>query len=424
MKRNPIRALSLSVLRLRNFRATLCTRMFITMALQAQAVVVGWQVYSLTKDPFLLGLTGLTEAVPALFCALFAGHVVDISKPFTVYRLTLFALALNTFVFLLIGGGLVEAPGGSILPWIFGGVFFSGVARSFVAPSAFSLVPKIVSHAEMPAASAWMSSGFQIATITGPAVAGLIYGGYGPRGAWIIPAFLMTMAFLVLNTMRLPPHMPAGARNESAVKSIAAGWHFIFRHPILLSVMSLDMFAVLFGGAVAMLPAYADRILHVGAEGLGMLRAAPAVGAVAMSLAIAFNPLKVISARRLLVSVACFGLCMIGFGFSTSFGLSLGFLLLSGVFDSVSMVMRGTIMQLSTPDAMRGRVSAINSMFIISSNELGSFESGLAARYLGLVPSVVFGGVGTLAVVGAIAFLSPQFRRTRIDVQDLRKTAG
>jgi MFS family permease len=327
---------------------------------------------------------------------------------------------LNTFIFLLLGGGFLPAPGGNLLLWLFGGVFFSGVARSFIPPSHFSLLPRIVAHAELPAASAWLSSGFQIATIAGPAVAGLVYGGYGPRGAWIIPVFMMVMAFLLSGLIRLPPHPRTGEKREKAVKSIAAGWSFILKHPILLSVMSLDMFAVLFGGAVAMLPAYADRILHVGAEGLGALRAAPALGAVAMALMLAFNPLKRISAMQLLCVVSGFGLCMIGFGLSTSYWLSMALLILSGLFDSVSMVIRSTIMQLSTPDHMRGRVSSINSMFIISSNELGAFESGLAAKFLGLVPSVVFGGIGTLVVVAAVAGLSPQFRKTVINVHELK----
>ena len=411
-------SLSFSVLRLRDFRVLLFSRVLVTMAMQAQAVIVGWQVYSLTHDPFILGLTGLAEALPAIFCALFSGHIVDSGRPYKIFASCIAALAINMVMLLMVAGGMVHVPG-PVLYWIFAGVFLSGMARSFVMPSSFALLSQIVPRPQMPAASAWLTSGFQTGIIAGPTLGGLIYGGYGVRAAWMLPASLMSMAFLlILAISRAPRHWRNVATREPAVKSITAGWRFILNNPVLLSVMALDMFAVLFGGAVAMLPAIADQVLHVGSAGLGALRAAPASGAILTALLLAVRPFRTIRATTLLFVITGFGLCMIGFGLSTSFWLSMGLLAVSGAFDSVSMVIRSTLMQLLTPEAMRGRVSAVNSMFIISSNEIGAFESGLAARLLGLVPSVVFGGVGTLVVVAATAMLSPKLRRTMVDTQE------
>jgi len=414
-----IPAPSVSVLKIRDFRLLVLTRMFGILALQSQAVIVGWQIYSLTKDPFMLGLVGLAEAIPAIACALFAGHVVDSSHPHRIFLISLAVMTLNLIGFVLIGGGIVHVP--DMIPFLFAGVFISGLARSFIMPSSFSMLAKIVTRADMPAASAWLSSAFQTAAIGGPALAGLIYGGYGPLTAWAVAACFMVMAFMMMAAIRTRPDNRGGRKPEPAAKSIKEGWAFILKNPTLLSVMTLDMFAVLFGGAVAMLPAYADQILHVGSEGLGALRAAPAIGAILTALFLAINPMKRFSAKRLLWVVTGFGLCIIGFGLSKLFWLSMFFLALSGAFDSVSMIIRATIMQLYTPDHMRGRVSSVNSMFIISSNEIGAFESGVAAKFLGLVPSVVLGGIGTLLVVAVVTILSP-LRKTVIDAEKEQTT--
>jgi MFS family permease len=421
-----MKKLSLDILKIRDFRLLVLVRMFSVMALQCQAVIVGWQIYTITKDPFMLGLTGLTEALPAIACALVAGHIVDMSSPHRTFLIALSILCLNMLGFLLIAGEIITVPGGNILPYMFAGVFISGLARSFIMPSSFSLLAKIVKRKEMPAASAWLGSGFQIAAIGGPAIAGIIYGGFGPRAAWIVSFTMMLCAFVLMAAIKTRTHNRGDnhkqTKREPAVKSIKEGWAFILQNPVLLSVMTLDMFAVLFGGAVAMLPAYADQILHVGSEGLGALRAAPAIGAIFTALLFAMRPMQRFSAKRLLWVVTGFGLCIIGFGLSKIFWLSMLFLMLSGAFDSVSMIIRSTIMQLLTPDHMRGRVSSVNSMFIISSNEIGAFESGVAAKFLGLVPSVVLGGVGTLLVVSVTAILSPQLRRTVIDADHEEKT--
>ncbi len=407
---------SLAVLRSRDFRLMLGARMLAMMALVAQDVIIGWQVYSITRDPFMLGLAGLVEALPAIACGLFAGHVVDNSRPHRIYILCLGALALNAFILLLTGGGLLSVVEGHTLLFLFVGVFFSGLARSFIMPASFAILPQLVPRTQFPAASAWFSSGFQMAVIAGPAVAGLIYGGYGVTAAWIMPCTIFSAALVLVFAMsKKTRDYKSSQKREPTLQSIKAGWRFIWRDKTLLSVMIIDMFAVLFGGAVAMLPAYAQEVLHVGSEGLGALRAAPALGAIVTALFLALRPFKVVHASTLLKVVAGFGACMIGFGLSTDFTLSMLFLALSGAFDSVSMVIRSTIMQLLTPDTMRGRVAALNGMFIISSNEIGAFESGTAAKLMGLVPSVVFGGACTLLVVATTTLFFPQLRRTKID---------
>jgi MFS family permease len=403
---------------MREFRLLLLTRMFALSALQAQAVVIGWQIYTLTRDPLLLGLAGLMEAVPAIASALFAGYIVDHSRPQRVYLYSLLALTVNTFLLFLIGGGLVPLATAHFVPLAYAGIFFSGFARAFIMPASFSLLGQIVPKRDISSASAWMSTGFQAAMIVAPAVAGVIYGGYGPLAAWLMPMALMAAAAFMMFGIKAAPYIRPEKMREPAIKSIKEGWAFIIRTPVLLGAMSLDMLAVLFGGAMALLPAFATDILQVGSEGLGALRGAPAAGAVIMALILAVKPMRTIPVTRLLWVVVGFGISMIGFGLSTSFWLSLFFLVLSGVFDSVSMVIRQTLMQLLTPDHMRGRVSSVNSMFIISSNELGAFESGALARLIGLVPSVVIGGVGTLIVAAGCAWLSPSMRKTIIHTDE------
>lgn len=411
----------LNVLKIRNFRFLLATRMLIMMALQSQSVIVGWQIYEITKDAFMLGLTGLAEAIPAISCAFFAGHVVDVGNPRRIYILAIGTLALNTITLAAFAGGYAPIHEGWLLYLIYFGIFLSGLARAFVIPASFTMLSLVVKREEMPAAAAWLGTGFQTSSIIAPAAAGLIYGGYSAHGAWLMPATLLICAFMAVNALKVGSH-PRGEKKESAVKSITAGWKFIWEHKVLLSMMALDMFAVLFGGAVAMLPAVAEEILKAGPQALGALRAAPALGAIFATLYLALNPMKKVSAVRLLWVVTGFGICMIGFGLSKTLWISMAFLALSGIFDSISMTIRATLMQLLTPDHMRGRVSSISSMFIISSNEIGAFESGTAARLLGLAPSIIFGGVGTLLVTGIIARLSPQLRRTVVEVAPPKST--
>lgn len=406
-----------NVLQIPGFRLLLLTRLFTGMAGQAQAVIVGWQIYSLTKDPWMLGLTGLVEAVPALGCALFAGHIVDNHQPRQVYFYCICTMMINTLILLALAGEYITLPHQTLLITIYIAIFVSGLARSFLMPSSFAMLSQVVPRKDLPSASAWLSTGFQAAAIGSPAVAGLIYGGYGAHGAWLFPAFLIITAFIML--ILIPVLTPLERQKRlPAAQSIKEGWAFIMNTPVLLAAMSLDMLAVLFGGAVALLPAFASEVLHIGAEGLGMLRAAPAMGAMIVALYMAMRPMKTVPIMRMIWVVAGFGICMIGFGLSTSFAFALLFLTLSGVFDSVSVVIRSTLTQLLTPDHMRGRVSSVNSMFIISSNELGAFESGALAKLFGLVPSIVIGGVGTLLVAAGTALKSPSLRKTVVRTDD------
>ena len=404
-------ALSYDVLRNRDFRCLLATRLAAIFALQAQAVIVGWQLYTLTHDAFMLGLIGLTEAVPAILFSLFAGHIVDNGRPYRIFRYCLLALSAVSLGLLLVAGGLVAAPERIVIAALFLGVFLSGLTRSFVMPSSFTLLSRIVPRHHIPAASAWLSSGYQLAAITGPAIAGMVYGGYGSKVAWFMPILFLALALATISGISQPHrHFKNQDSREPAMQSIRAGWRFVIHNRVLLPIMTLDMFAVLFGGAVAVLPVFADQVLHTGSEGLGLLRAAPAAGSIITALYFAVKPMKVMRATLLLTVIAGFGFSMLGFGLSTSFFAAAFFLALSGAFDSVSMVMRGALMQLLIPDSMRGRVSALNSMFIISSNEIGAFESGAAASLLGLVPSILIGGGLSLLVVAVTAIVARDLR--------------
>lgn len=409
-------AFSFAILRIVNFRLLISTRLCVVMGMQAQSVVIGWQVYEITHSPLMLGLTGLAEALPAILCSLVSGHIVDTHSPRKIYQAALATMALNGLILLLIAGRYVETSEHFILIALYCGTAVSGFARSFIMPSAFSLLPMIVSRDQYSAAAAWQSATMQTSLIAGPALGGLIYGGYGAHGAWLFPVVCMSAAFALCTRISVKREaQKEDAPRPSAAKSIVEGWVFLLKNRALLSLMGLDMLAVLFGGAIAILPAFAHEVLHLGPEGLGVLRSAPAMGAILTALFFALRPMKIITARRMLIVVAGFGVSMIGFGLSTSFAPALLFLILSGAFDSVSVVIRGTLMQVLTPDHMKGRVSAVNAMFIISSNELGAFESGLAAAALGLVPSILLGGVGTLVVVTLVAILSPKFRALKVE---------
>jgi MFS family permease len=409
-------SVSSPILKIKDFRLLLFTRFLISLALQANAVIVGWQIYQLKHDALLLGLIGLAEAIPAITSSFFSGHIVDISKPAKVHHISLFVMMLNTFFILCAVLPHFNFSNDARIAMLFVGVFISGAARSFTGPSVFSLIPQVVPKPLIPAAAALNSSVFQFASITGPALGGLVYGFGGATVAFSVPCVFAVCAFICAGFISPKTEALLGKpAREPFVQSLKSGIKFAFGHKVLLSAMSLDMFSVLFGGATAVLPIFADKIFHVGSTGLGVLRAAPAIGSVVISLYLGLRPMKIISGRRLLHVVAGFGIATLGFALSKNFYLALFFLSLGGLFDGVSMVIRGTILQLLTPDNMRGRVSALSSMFIISSNEIGAFESGLAAKLLGLVPSVIFGGVMTLIVVGTIAFTVPELKKTRIE---------
>ncbi|HZA98812.1 MAG TPA: MFS transporter [Gemmatimonadales bacterium] len=398
-----------AALRVLNFRWFVASLMAMTIATQIQAVVVAWQIYDLTHDPLSLGLIGLAEAVPFIGVALFAGHVADRMSRLRISLIALAALFVCSVALL----GFTLAPGiitpGRVWP-IYLVIFLSGIARSFLQPARSALGAELVPRELYPNAVTWRSSTWQFATVVGPAVGGLVYGFGSASAAYALDAVIMGISVLALAAMRHSP-LQTAASGESFVESLTTGIRFVRRKPIVLGALSLDLFSVLFGGAVALLPVFAAEILHVGPQGLGILRAAPAVGAVTMSVLLAHLPPLRQAGRTLLYSVALFGLCMIGFGLSRNFLLSIALLGASGMADTVSVVVRSTLLQVLTPTYLLGRVSAVNAIFIGSSNEIGAFESGTAARLIGTVPAVVLGGMATLVVVAITAVKVPSLRR-------------
>jgi MFS family permease len=408
---NPARHDPYASLRIPNFRWFISSLLAMTIATQIQAVVVSWQIYELTRDPFSLGLIGLAEAVPFIGFALFAGHVADKSERLRISLVSLVVL-LGCSLTLL---GFSLRPGivhvGRVWP-IYAVIFLSGIARSFLQPARSALGAELVPRALYPNAVTWRSSSWQLAEVVGPAIGGLVYGFGSAKAAYAVDAALMAVGVLSLGRIQRE-RKPGIPSEDSFLKSLATGIRFVRSQPVILGALTLDLFSVLFGGAVALLPVFAAEILHVGPQGLGILRAAPAVGAVLMSLLLAHRPPLRRAGRTLLVSVALFGLSMIGFGLSRNFFLSVSLLAVSGMVDTVSVVVRSTLLQVMTPDHLLGRVAAVNAIFIGSSNELGAFESGAAARLLGTIPSVVLGGLATLLVVAVTAVKVPALRRLK-----------
>jgi MFS family permease len=400
-----------AALRIRNFRWFIASLLAMTVATQIQAVVVAWQIYEITRDPLSLGLIGLAEAVPFIGIALFAGHVADRVNRLRISLVSLAALLLCSLA--LLGFTLHPAvvATGRIWP-IYAVIFFSGIARSFLQPARSALGAELVPRVLYPNAVTWRSSTWQLAEVVGPAVGGLVYGFGSATAAYAVDASLMAVGFLSLARLRHQP-APAQRTDEPFLQSLATGVRFVRSQPVILGALTLDLFSVLFGGAVALLPVFAAEILHVGPQGLGVLRAAPAIGAVLMSLVLAHRPPLRRAGRTLLISVALFGLSIIAFGLSRSFFLSLALLAVNGMADTVSVVIRSTLLQVLTPDHLLGRVSSVNAIFIGSSNELGAFESGTAARLIGTVPSVVLGGLATLGVVAITSIKNRPLRKLR-----------
>jgi MFS family permease len=390
------------------FRWYVASLVAMTLGTMIQATVVAWQVYALTHDPLSLGLVGLAEAVPFITAALYAGHVADLHDR---KRLSLVAIAVQSACGALLLGytlrpGMVHA--GRVWP-IYAVVFASGLARSFLQPARTALGAEIVPRETYANAVAWRSSLWQFAAVVGPAVGGLLYGFSGATAAYVAETTLCVVGFVLFARVAYV-RGPAAAREGTIGDNLTAGIRFLLTQPELLGAQVLDLFSVLFGGATALLPIFASDYLHVGPQGLGVLRAAPAAGAVVMSVLLAHRRLRR-AGRRLFVCVAAFGVCWLVFAVSRSFWLSLVVLTISGMVDNVSVVIRSTLLTVRTPQEMLGRVSAVNQIFIGSPNEIGSFESGVAARLLGTVPSVLLGGMVTLGVVGVTAWRTPALRR-------------
>jgi MFS family permease len=396
-----------------SFRKFITGRFLLTFAIQMQSVIVGWQVYDLTHDPFSLGLIGLSEAIPFLAVALFAGHVADSFNRKSIIAITATVYVVCAFILLYMSyimGDLYKTSG--VLP-LYLVISFTGLARAFFYPAQSAYMAQIVPRNLYANSSTWNSTVWHIAAVSGPAAGGLIYGFAGIHAAFICVVVFSALSLLFFFSSKSVP-LPLRAAKEGIFTSLSTGIKFVFNNQILLGALALDMFGVLFGGAVALLPVFASEILHTGPQGLGFLRAAPAFGAVLMALILAYHPPVHRSGVKLLWAVGGFGACIIFFALSGNFFLSLALLALSGMFDNVSVIIRGTILQMYTPDEMRGRVASVNSLFIGSSNELGSFESGLAARIMGLIPSVVFGGGMTVMIVLATARFAPKLRKMEI----------
>jgi MFS family permease len=399
-----------SALRVSEFKNFVIARFFLTIAMLMQAVIVGWQMYELTKDPLSLGLIGLAEVIPAIAVSFYAGHIVDTSVR---KHVLLFAYSLMLFcafsLFFISTDTLVFLSANKVAA-IYTVIFISGIARGFSMPSAFAFWAQLIPQNIFTNAVSWNTSTWQLGAVTGPAIAGFVYAMVGFSYSYLIITVIIALAVILLSFIKKRPK-PEVIEQSSLIERLTAGLKFVFKKKIILSAISLDMFAVLFGGATALLPIFSAEILFTGPEGLGMLRAAPAVGALLMAMFLTRRPPKKHAGINLLYCVFGFGLSMIVFAVSKDFYLSLFALALSGGFDAVSVVIRSTIIQLMTPDNMKGRVSAVNSIFIGSSNEIGAFESGVTAKIMGVVPSVIFGGLMTLVVVFIVWFFSPKLRK-------------
>ncbi|TCP27909.1 putative MFS family arabinose efflux permease [Tenacibaculum skagerrakense] len=399
-------------LRYKEFNIFLLVRFLLVFAWSMQFIIIEWQVYSITKDPWSLGLIGAFEFVPAFTMALFAGHIVDQRE-----KRNLLALCIGLFSLISLGLYFLTNPdfvenwsSNSVLYAIYALVFFGGFLRSFFGPTIFSLIALIVPKKLYANAATWSSSTWQIASVLGPAFAGFTIYKLGVNLSLCIVFALVIFSFLLVFLIHKKPIMNP-KKNEPVAKSLKEGISFVFKTKSILGAITLDMISVLFGGAIALLPVFAQDILQVGSKGFGILRAAPAVGASLTMLITAYIPVSKNAGMKLLAAIFGFGLCIIIFGLSEIFWISMLALFFSGVTDGVSMVIRQTILQLKTPDHMRGRVASVNSMFVGSSNELGALESGLTAKLMGTVTAVVFGGTMTLITVVTTGILNPTLRK-------------
>jgi MFS family permease len=396
-------------LRLPDFRRFIIGLFAFTVAIQIQGTVVGWQIYQLTHDKLALGLIGLAEALPFIGAALYAGHVADRHDRRRIVLAALALLLLSAVLLLVLPFLLPSAPH-LVVRAIYGVIVLSGLARSFLQPARQALAAELVPRPLYGNAITWRSGTWQLASVLGPAMGGLLFAFGGAALAYAVDAALMLVGVAAILAISQRSVLKR-EHTERVARSLATGIRFVWSEPLILGALSLDLFSVLFGGATALLPVFADEILHVGPSGLGLLRAAPAIGAVAMSAVLVWLPPFRRAGRALFLSVATFGVCIIVFGFSTSALLSVAVLAVSGAADMVSVFIRSSLIQHRSPVHMLGRVSSVNSIFVGSSNEIGAFESGVTAKLFGTVPSVVLGGIATLAVVAITAWRLPALRK-------------
>ena len=416
---NPLKKDPYAALRYNDFRYFLATKILITLALQFQAVIVGWHVYSITKDPFALGLIGLVEILPNFSVTLFAGHFADLHDRKKIVFSCLSVLFLCSLSLFYVSYYL---PDDNKVLYIFGLIAITGFARGILGPSLFSIMTECVPKDIYINSTSWHSTLWQIAFMFGAGASGFLFSAIY-YNAYLVIATCFFFAVIVFLFISPKPQLSQNDKKAPILDSIRGGISYVFNNQIFLGALSLDLFAVLFGGAVALLPIFASEILKVGPQGLGFLKAAPSVGSFLMAAFLLYAPPVHNTGRKLLWAVAGFGVCMIIFALSRNFYLSLFVLALSGACDNVSVVVRGTIMQTLVPQEMKGKVYAVNSMFIGSSNEIGAFESGVAAKLMGTVPSVVFGGTMTLLVVIITAFKAPKLKKLNFADNSLHESS-
>lgn len=400
-------------LKIPEFRNLMTGRFFLVLSFRMLATLMGWWIYQLTKDPFAIGLIGLSEVIPAVSTALYAGHVIDNSE-----KKKLLLICNYAYVFLIslliipafFGNELLHFDNKEISYFIYAVIFFTGFCRAFLGPIIPSMIPKIVSKDVLPNAITLNQGTFLTASVVGHALGGFLIHWIDISGTILVVVGLMIFSLVFF--WMIKNHPSENTQKEIGVmQSMREGITYIYKTKEILGALCLDMFAVLFGGAVAMIPVFATDILKVGAEGFGLLNAASDIGSMCIIAFLAFVPLKKNQGKILLGAVAGFGACIIGFGLSEWYWLSFFFLVCSGMLDGISVVIRGTIVQLKTPDYIRGRVLSVNSIFIMSSNEMGQFESGLAAKLLGVVRSVVFGGSMTILIALLVGTTVPKLRK-------------
>ncbi|MBC7690104.1 MAG: MFS transporter [Aquabacterium sp.] len=406
-----MKASPLAVLKINEFRNFILGRFVFIMGLRMMGTLVSWWMYELTGDAFYIGMIGLAEAIPAITLALYAGYVIDKSEKRKLLLRTVLLYA--TCIIILLGtstGWFHQAFGNKlIIIFIYSIVFCTGAIRAFSGPGFGAIIASLVPRESLINASQLSSTSWLIASITGHAMAGFLIAWLHVTGTFIVIIGLILTGFFFLSKLKEKP--PGIIAEKRTLEAVIEGLRYVFKTKEVLGAITLDLFAVLFGGAVAMVPVYAKDILHVGPIGFGWLNAAADIGSIAMVLNLTLSPMKRKQGIKLFFAVAGFGICIIIFGISKSYWLSFGALLAGGICDGLSVVVRGNIMQLKTPDELRGRVMSVNSMFINSSNEIGQFESGVAAKLMGVIPSVVFGGCMTLLVVVATWIKAPSLKK-------------
>ena len=417
IKATPTKQDPFAALRIAAFRNLMIGRFLFIMGLRMMGTLVGWWIYELTNEPFAIGLIGLAEVIPAVSLALYAGHVIDISekRKLLLRGVVLYWVCALGLLGLSIYNDKADPTGNQNALFIAIAIYFiifcTGIIRSFTGPSFGTIVGAVTPKHLLQNATTWSQGIWLSASILGHAIVGFIIAGFGHTGSLVVVVSLVSVGFIFISKIKpLPPHADIIV-DQKPMESVKEGLRFVFNTKEVLGALSLDLFAVLFGGAVAMIPVFAKDILKVGPIGFGWLNAAADIGAMLIIILITLFPVRQGQGKKLLLAVGGFGICIIVFALSKLFWISFAALVMSGILDGFSMIVRGTIVQLKTPDHMRGRVMSVNSMFINSSNELGQFESGVAAKLLGVIPSVVFGGTMTILVVVTTWFKAPSLRK-------------